>query len=280
MTENENQGIQSNGTDVQAEVSSSSDAAVKARTRVQLNKTLPDSRLMKFDQHLEALKAYVKAYQTYKRPLRYTDFQGLVSYNTQMVSGLNKFFEELGLVVGEKGQPGCYSPTEKLKEFVNALTWDENQAKTILASVVTTSWFWQDAKLLLETKGVVSEDDLLKRFGFTAGAQPQHKPALKCLLGYITYSELVKLGGQGYLLTSATTTPEQMQDMKSPGNPIPMDDPPKEGTENIVEKKSVGTVQLSHRCKMQVSLEIKVDSAMPTEKLREILQVIKEVLNE
>jgi len=163
----------------------------KKRIVAKLKHSLPSYKIT-FEKHFEILKAYVVASKEGKEPLSWKDFQKIVSINSHYVSANNKFLEELGLIKEAERKPGKYSPTEKTVEFSKAKDWDEEQAKSILRKLVSSSWFWQSTKQLLDIRGKIPKNDLISKFGVDSGADPKkHFPSLNILVEYLKYVELI-----------------------------------------------------------------------------------------
>jgi hypothetical protein len=165
----------------------------KSRARSKLKNPLPDVRIS-FDKHFEIIKAYAVASDEGKKPISYRDFEKLVSINPQIVSGNNEFFENLGLIKEVEKQRGRYIPTDITLELNNELKWNKTEeAKTTLKKLLSTSWFWNSTKQLLEVKQSVTRTELQEKLGYDSGADPKkHLPALNVIMEYLIYVGLIK----------------------------------------------------------------------------------------
>ncbi len=258
-------------------VSDSAESTPKSRKRVTLKQILPDSRVNKFEQHIQIMKAYAAASDG-KKPLRFSDFEGLVDFHVQLVSGMNKFYEYLQLIEPVKGKPGNYVPTQQLLDFVNYLNWkQENEAKRSLRTAVEKSWFWDSARVLLRAKTKASADELMSKFGVESGASPvMHRSALKTLIEYLTYTELIKPTDDGnYQLA------ENYENASRVDVPVPQTKAP-ESTERTMHVRPTNKIEseskLGYSIGAHAQLVFNIDSTTDPEKLKACLKIIREVL--
>lgn len=259
--------------DVSAENASQEDAS-KGRQRMDLKHVLPDSRLKNFDQHLRAIAAYANASPGGKKPLKYTDFQGVVDYNVQLISGLNKFFEDIGLVESVKGLPGSYRPTTALLDFQNNRAWKhDDEAKRILRELVVKAWFWEPIRAILSTRGSVPEDELTQRLGVDSNANPQiHRNALKTLLEYLTYVDLITKGTDGGYQLGTTVTAEGSITPSAPHHEDVKVD------EKQPQLKAAQPPFAFPKGYFPAQIILSVDSNTTPEKVKELIKAMKEAL--
>jgi len=168
--------------------------AKSTRRRISLDKVLPDYRVTKFQDHLETIKAYYNLSNKGEKGLKYTDFQGIVSFHAQKVSGLNKFLEAIGFIEAVKGKHGQYKPTKMLVEFQKALEHNyEDKAKEILRNVLVKTWFFESVRNVLQMKEKVSINELTQKLGYDSGADSKiHNTPLKMLVEYLKYAEIIQ----------------------------------------------------------------------------------------
>jgi len=165
----------------------------KRRVRTSLKHPLPDNRAS-FENHLHIIKAYVIVSKEGKEPVNYTSFKTLVDVNPQIVSGNNKFFVDIGIVKTAEGERGKYIPTKATIKLYNALKWNkEDEIKSLLTGILSTSWFWDITKQLLDVKGTVIREKLREKLGYESGADPKkHNSSLNVIIEYLLFAGLIK----------------------------------------------------------------------------------------
>lgn len=268
----------------EAQTTGSNSEQIKSRKRIVLKQILPDSRINKFDYHIQAIKAYAALSPDGKKALRFTDFQGLINYHVQLVSGLNKFFEYMGLIEQEKGKAGYYRPTENALKFMNFLNWkQQTQAVEVLRPLVEKSWFWQSAKVLFVMKEKVTEDDLLTKLGVDAGADPKvHLNSLKSLIDYLVYANLIiksddgtyKLSGTANISNSSDNASALGQHKEQQGRPSSA---VAHQQSNVSAQNSISPDLVYANSIQPIQLSFNINGDTDIEKLKEILKVIREV---
>ncbi|WP_456330531.1 hypothetical protein [Archaeoglobus sp.] len=175
----------------------------RKRTVTKTKYPLPDSR-SKFEQHLQIIQAYASISNDGKKAVHWKDFENIVDFNPQYVSGNNNFMMSLGLLekAKEKGKHGYYIPTKVCLDLSNAIKWnEEDEAKSILRDILIDSWFYNSVKKVLEVQKLADEETLTKRIGKDAHADPEkHYNSLKILIEYLKFAELIKEENGKYFL--------------------------------------------------------------------------------
>jgi hypothetical protein len=241
------------------------------RTRVTLEKVLPDNRVKKLKDHLETIKAYSVASSQGKNSLRYSDFKGLVSFHEQKVSGLNKFLEYLGLIDAVKGKKGYYIPTKNLIEYQKLKEWkDEEGAQKVLRSILSDTWFYESVKNLLQMKGKATKMDLTQRLGVESGATTQYQSSLKILVDYLVEANLIIEDNGEYCLADYEETPN--------GNKPPLEDDKSPKFEGGVMKKDGGrkSVISKYAYSAPISININIPADASEQQIDTIFKKIKE----
>jgi hypothetical protein len=249
------------------------DKKVSSRTRVSLDKTIPDIRIRKIEDVQETIKAYSIASNQGKKPLKYTDFEGYVSFSIQYVSGLNKFLEYLGLIQRIKGKPGYYTPTSDLLEYQKHKNWnDEEGARNIMKDVLKDTWFFESAKNTIQMKGKATQEDLIQRFGLDSGASEQHEPALKLLVSYLVDMGLICEENDEYTLTTDIDIPTQHEEVinKLDETPPQHEEIPKH--KSIQQKQKISGNLLS----LPISININIPADANENQIDTIFRKIKE----
>ena len=179
----------------------------KKRSVTKTKYPLPDPR-SKFEQHLQIIQAYASISDGGKKAVHWKDFENVVGFNPQYVSGNNNFMMSLGLLerAKEKGKHGYYIPTKMCLDLANAIRWnEENEIKSILRSALINSWFYNSVKKVLEVQKFADIEILTKRVGKDAHADPEkHYNSLKILIEYLKFTELIGEEDGKYFLAAET----------------------------------------------------------------------------
>lgn len=166
----------------------------KRRIRTLLKHPLPDNRAS-FENHLNIIKTYVIVSKEGKEPVNYNSFKTLIDISPQIISGNNKFFVDVGIIKkAEEGARGKYVPTEATINLYNALKWNkEEEIKSLLADILSKSWFWDLTKQLLDVQGTVIKEKLREKLGYASGADPKkHNSSLNVIIEYLLCAGLIK----------------------------------------------------------------------------------------
>lgn len=176
-----------------------------------LKHPLPSPRIS-FERQFEVLRAYVAASKDGKEAVGYNDF-GKLTVSPTNVSGNNKFFEHLTLIAKAEGAPGKYVPTKDAIQICKDFAWKkEDNVRSILADLISRSWFGESAKTLLATRGRVTENDLLAQLGYDSGADPEkHMASLKVLVEYLKFSGLIRLEDGLFTAVGVLTPPPNLE---------------------------------------------------------------------
>jgi hypothetical protein len=236
-----------------------SDSIKTKKLRVELKHALPDK--LSFERLGELLKAYVVASQKGKIPVSYKEV-GKLSVSPANVSKNNKFFEETGFIQKVEGERGKYIPTLNAIDIIENLNWDkEEEAKKILRNLLMKTWFWSLVNNLLLVQNHRSEDEIIKNLGQEVGADPKkHIAALKILVEYLYYSELLKQDNGMYMI-----------------NEIPMEreiNIKKTSTQDKVETQQNQSYKFSKSTQILIGVLITPD--MPEDQIRNTIRIIKE----
>jgi len=256
------------------ETDNNNDSTKITRRRISLDKVLPDYRVTKLKDHLDTIKAYSVASNTGAKPLRYIDFKGLVSFHEQKVSGLNKFFEYLGLIVSVKGKAGQYLPTKDLLDYQKQVDWgQEEDSKKILQNLLIDTWFYESVKNVLLMKKKASIGELIQKLGLESGADPKtHNSSLKILVEYLKFANLINEdSGEFYLPKNVEIHDEIKNPVSIPKKDVMSD------TEPALTKPLSQSNNETQRLNESVpfNLNIHIDSNISEEKLDLIMKKIK-----
>ncbi len=162
----------------------------KKGANAELKYPLPDKRIS-LDSHFDIIKAYVVASNNGKNPAGYKELEPFNKIITTLVSGCNKFFENLEIIT--KSEVGKYLPTEKGIDLCKALQWkDENLIKEAMQKIVESTWFWNQTKQYLMINEHVTRDELIQKIGLNCEADPQkHTRSLDKLIEYMMTAKLI-----------------------------------------------------------------------------------------
>lgn len=172
-----------------------------ARPRTRSKFPLPSERFP-FETHFEVLRQFV---------VRTKHGADLVSAGSveggtvpRQAASLNvNFLKSLGLFREENGK---YAPTEMATKFVITRNASEERARVILRPIVENSWFGEFAKAWFATRPVSSEEEFVKELAIYAELSDMAKKelALKNVVAYLTYTQIVAKDSQGTLSWGAT----------------------------------------------------------------------------
>ncbi|MFQ5977302.1 MAG: hypothetical protein ACE5OZ_04115 [Candidatus Heimdallarchaeota archaeon] len=240
----------------------------RQRTTYDLKYSLPDTR-SKLKQHLDIIRAYALKGQDKETSLSYKDFEGLITFTTQYVSGNNNFLHEIGMLESAKGR-GQFRPTEACLNFAQALEWGDNDAaKRILHDLLKEIWFTESVRELLLVQGPASEDAILRKLGVDSSAsKDQHLPALKIILDYLVYSGIIKEENGHFRLVDPVVNETQTK-YTSVHSERPATH------ENHLKPVAVRTSDFSHN----VVLGILVSSDLSEEQLRRTIRIVLDEIN-
>ena len=147
-----------------------------------------------FEQHhIVILRAYAKLSYSGSKELKYDDFsKDFLGFNSQYVSGNNKFLENIGLLESTKKQ-GYYKPTKDAIDLANDFEYEKfDNAKIIIRKHVENTWFHNSARAFLEMKKQVSKEELIKHLGYDCKADlKRHKGGLDTLIAYLAFAGLI-----------------------------------------------------------------------------------------
>ena len=133
-----------------------------------------------------------------------------------IISSNNEFFDNIGLIKKAEGKRGNYLPNEEAIKLSNALKWNkQDEVKSILQELLSTTWFWNVTKQLLDYKGSASRDELLSKLGHESEADPErHTGSLSILIDYMIYCGLIK-EQDGKLISADSATQYANLDLKT-----------------------------------------------------------------
>jgi hypothetical protein len=170
----------------------------RTRNVVPTDFPLPDPRADFEPHHIKIIQAYATLSQRGSKELKYSDFtKNILGFNSQYVSGNNKFLESIGLL--ESGnKSGYYLPTKDLIEFSNYHKFSKHEpAKDILKKHLLETWIYETAENLLSTNGNVPIEVLIEELAWKSKADlNKHKRSLKTIISYLSYSELINVDGE------------------------------------------------------------------------------------
>ncbi len=152
-----------------------------------------------FEQHhIVILRAYAKLSYSGSKELKYDDFsKDFLGFNSQYVSGNNKFLEDIGLLESTKKQ-GYYKPTKDAIDLANDFEYEKfDNAKKIIKKHVENTWFHNSARAFLEMKKQVSKEELIKHLGYESKADlNRHKRGLDTLISYLAFAGLIEVDAE------------------------------------------------------------------------------------
>jgi len=205
----------------------------------------------------KVIKGLVEYSDRGSRPISYKDIK--IGLDTSNISKELPFLESIGLA--SQVSRGKYLPTEECKEFVKELDWNEEDAKRRLANLLSKSWFGQITLKLLKINESTDKDTLIGLLGKENEADPRkHKKALERLVEWMTWAGLLR-EEDGTLFLALR--PER----------------PSEGMREKMKTQEISPPRVES-IEFQVHLVISMTPEMTKEKLKELLTIIKEAINE
>lgn len=264
------------------------------RTRVvtQTKYPLPDSRAYFDPHHLKIISAYASLSLNGSKELKYSDFsQTSLGFNSQLVSGNNKFLENIGLIIPTGG--GKYKPTQDSINFYNSNRWNKIEAaKEILKKRMMETWFWGETRALLELKKICTKEELIQHLGHVAEANPEkHKRSLRTLIDYLLYASLINLTEEtGEIKLSDDNEQIELSIAKQPANsdqPTTFAQPiTKEAVEEELIKKEIvqekiikPEISFKNHVNVNISIELKISPETSKDDMKEKIEALVEVLN-
>ena len=113
-----------------------------------------------------------------------------------------KFFVSVGLLKFDS--KGLYVPGLETVRFVNAKTVSEDRARPILRALIQGSWFAEIAQGVLQTRAVVTDDDLVSELAIAAETNKEKKgPALRVLVEYLVWCGILNRDERGLSLAES-----------------------------------------------------------------------------
>lgn len=264
------------------------------RTRVvtQTKYPLPDSRTDFDPHHLKIISAYASLSLNGTKELKYSDFsQASLGFNSQYVSGNNKYLENIGLIIPTGG--GKYKPTQDCIDFNNSIRWKKiEDAKKSLKKRITETWFWEETRALLDLKKICTKEELIQHLGHVAEADPEkHKRSLRTLIDYLLYVSLVNLTEEtGEIKLSDDNGQTELSIAKQPATsdqPTTIAQPiTKEAVEEkLIKKETVQEelikpeVPFKNQVNVNISIELKISPETSKDDIKEKIEALVEALN-
>ena len=264
------------------------------RTRVvtQTKYPVPDSRTDFDPHHLKIISAYASLSLNGTKELKYSDFsQASLGFNSQYVSGNNKYLENLGLIIPSGG--GKYKPTQDCINFYNSNRWNKIEAaKEILKKRIIETWFWGETRALLELKNTCTKEELIQHLGHIAEADPEkHKRSLRTIIDYLLYVSLINLTEEtGEIKLSDDYGQTELSIAKQAATsdqPTTIEQPiTKEAfEEKLIKKETVQQelikpeVPFKNQVNVNISIELKISPETSKDDIKGKIEALVEALN-
>jgi hypothetical protein len=258
------------------------------RTRVvtQTKYPLPDGRTDFDPHHLKIISAYASLSLNGSKELKYSDFsQASLGFNSQYVSGNNKYLENIGLITPSGG--GKYKPTQECIDFNNSIRWKKiEDAKEILKKLMTETWFWAEIRALLEFKKICTREELIQHIGHVAEANPgKHNKSLRTLIDYLVYVSLINLTeetGEIKLINyNGLTEPPIAKQPTTIAQPITKEAVEEKFIEKeIVQEKIIKPkIPYKNQVNVNISIELKISPETSKDDIKDKIQALVEALS-
>jgi len=258
------------------------------RTRVvtQTKYPLPDGRTDFDPHHLKIISAYASLSLNGIKELKYSDFsQASLGFNSQYVSGNNKYLENIGLIIPSGG--GKYKPTQECIDFNNSISWEKiEDAKEILKKRIEETWFWAETRALLELKKICTREELIQHIGHVAEANPEkHKRSLRTLIDYLVYVSLINLTeetGEIKLINyNGQTEPPIAEQPTTIAQPITKEAVEEKCLEKEIVQEKIIKPEISYKNQVNVniSIELKISPETSKDDIKDKIQALVEALS-
>lgn len=258
------------------------------RTRVvtQTKYPLPDGRTDFDPHHLKIISAYASLSLNGIKELKYSDFsQASLGFNSQYVSGNNKYLENIGLIIPSGG--GKYKPTQECIDFNNSISWEKiEDAKEILKKRIEETWFWAETRALLELKKICTREELIQHIGHVAEANPEkHKRSLRTLIDYLVYVSLINLTEETGEIKSINyngqTEPPIAEQPTTIAQPITKEAVEEKCLEKEIVQEKIIKPEISYKNQVNVniSIELKISPETSKDDIKDKIQALVEALS-
>jgi len=175
------------------------------RSRTPTRFPLPSERFS-FAAHLDVLARFVNQSRNGAEAVAAPSVEDGQTVKRQSASLNTGFLTSVGLLTEES--TGRFLPTELAKQFVLTRTASDERARPILRSAIEPQWFAEGAKLLLQTKQPIAEDDLVTELALLAQTDRVKKEgALRVLVEYLVYAGIVVRTDRGLVAGNSVMAP-------------------------------------------------------------------------
>lgn len=262
------------------------ESSKKTRVVTQTKYPLPDGRTDFDPHHLKIISAYASLSLNGIKELKYSDFsQASLGFNSQYVSGNNKYLENIGLIIPSGG--GKYKPTQECIDFNNSISWEKiEDAKEILKKRIEETWFWAETRALLELKKICTREELIQHIGHVAEANPKkHKRSLRTLIDYLVYVSLINLTeetGEIKLINyNGQTEPPIAEQPTTIAQPITKEAVEEKCLEKEIVQEKIIKPEISYKNQVNVniSIELKISPETSKDDIKDKIQALVEALS-
>jgi hypothetical protein len=175
------------------------------RARTPTKYSLPSERFQ-FQAHVDVMARFVSLSRNGSEAVPAPSVEDGQTVKKQSASLNTGFLTSIGLLTEDS--KGRFLPTEKGKQFVLTRTASDERARPILRSVIESQWFAEGAKLLLQTKQPITEDDLVTELALLAQTDRGKKEAaLRVLVEYLVYAGIVVRTERGLVAGNSVLAP-------------------------------------------------------------------------
>ncbi|KAB2941896.1 MAG: hypothetical protein MPEBLZ_02865 [Candidatus Methanoperedens nitroreducens] len=270
----------------------STESSKRTRVVTQTKYPLPDSRTDFDPHHLKIISAYASFSLNGSKELKYSDFsQASLGFNSQYISGNNKYLENIGLIISTGG--GKYKPTQDCIDFNNSIKWKKIEgAKEILKKRMAETWFWEETQALLEVKKICIKEELIQHLGHVAEADPEkHNRSLRVLIDYLLYVSLVNLTEEtGEIKLSNDNGQTELSIIKQPATSDQTANIAQPLTKEVVEEKSIKKeivqetiikpeISLKNQVNVNIYIELKISPETSKDDIKGKIEALVEALN-
>lgn len=255
----------------------------KGRVQYKLNYPVPEVR-SSLEKDIKVMRAFVTSSDFGQKFVGRKDVAPYTNLNEQIVGGILTFFIKIGLAEKEGY---TYKPSLELINFENELKYEsEDVAGKALKPIILNTWFGEMAvKIFRAESNPLSHDELFKRLGKMAGADPEyHKSAINHLIGYLSFSKLVKYNEEEKLYSINVETDSREPKSNTEQTPISLTQVEnKQITENTSKiHGNVDTIQdkqeipsIPNTCpNFLINLNLEITDSSNPETIKEIIQTL------
>ena len=246
------------------------------RSKTRTEKRLPDVA-HNHDKQLRILDTCVSESDRGRRAVEVKTI--VEAFGSQSIANTIVFLEDIGFLEGDRKQFRVPEVSKNL--YFCRQGKDSAGEKAILREVLVKTWFWETVRAALTARGALPEDDLILKLAMAANAElSARRKSLVSLVKHLLYADLLILNGDKYDFglnashnSSNTLKESELDESLDAGSEIKIQENAKK--ESISHSNPA---LASHQFAPIINININLASDLSDERLRKILEIVKEQL--